>query len=651
VTEAGHQSQIPDPASSAPPSASHPHRSAEKPNRAAQLLRVTSAIAEAVSSDAVYAALVDHVSEATQASSVALWLLDNQHRVARLVRARGYQDTAIAKLEHLHLDTMPTVPALECIRHADPVWIRSQRDMLARYPHLREYATPGRDYRVSALPLVSRARVLGALALTIENDVPGDAEEQEFLRLVARYASQAVERLRLLEAETRSRKAADAAAERLKVLNRASRLFAEIGVDVMSHLKHIAQQLSQALGGCVNIALLEPDGSLRVAASHHPDPDANAQLEPLANSAPIQSGEGISGRIAATGRSVFLPRLEPSDLSKAPAAYRDFLARYPAYALIGTALTVRDRVIGMVTATRVNPGETYDAADLQLLEELADRAAVAIDNCRLFQEVSEARTRAEDTVKQNELFAGVLAHDLRTPLYSIVSTAETELDAGKGESSATANSLERILRSGKRMATMIGQLVDFTRARSGHGIEIAPRDADLADVCHNAIAELESSHPDWLIEFATTGNSAGHWDPDCLCQMMSNLISNAGEHGKRPAPVRVELDGSQAAQVRVTVNNDGAIDPELMPFLFDPFRRGHDPATHSNGLGLGLYIVREIVHAHGGTIAVDSSDTGGTRVDVTLPRVSNVRPPADRTDQPRSISSSARPIPARTPLS
>jgi signal transduction histidine kinase len=232
-------------------------------------------------------------------------------------------------------------------------------------------------------------------------------------------------------------------------------------------------------------------------------------------------------------------------------------------------------------------------------------------------------TKLEDTVRQNELFAAVLAHDLRNPLGAIMTAAQLALRRQEGETGGSTRNpkpLSRIIASGERMTAMIDQLLDFARVRSGGGIEIHPRPSDLSELCAQAVGELELARPECKIRRALAGDQSGTWDPDRLLQVLSNLIGNAGQHGDPAGGVSIRIDGNERDHVTVTVENDGAIPESLLPHLFDAFRSTRHRRDQSRGLGLGLYIVREIVRAHGGAVDVTSSETAGTKFTVRLPR-------------------------------
>jgi signal transduction histidine kinase len=226
----------------------------------------------------------------------------------------------------------------------------------------------------------------------------------------------------------------------------------------------------------------------------------------------------------------------------------------------------------------------------------------------------------EDTIRYNDLFAGILAHDLRNPLGAMMTAAQIVLMRQEGEPDRNAKPASRIMTSGQRMMRMIDQLLDLTRARVGGGIALEPRDSNLADLCDQALGELELAFPQWAIHRESVGELGGTWDSDRLLQIISNLVSNAGQHGRPEGLVEVKLDGRDPNAVTFEVRNGGVISPSLLPTLFDPFRGGRQRRDASRGLGLGLYIVREIARAHGGTVEVASTAESGTSFVVRLPR-------------------------------
>jgi signal transduction histidine kinase len=248
--------------------------------------------------------------------------------------------------------------------------------------------------------------------------------------------------------------------------------------------------------------------------------------------------------------------------------------------------------------------------------------------------------------QSRNLFLGMLGHDMRTPLNAIVATAGylAALNAG-GQVSAAA---ERLIRSGGSMRALLDDLVDFNRSQLGLGINIAPTDIDLKEELADELEQLRRAHADRPLELNVAGDVTGRWDSRRLKQVLRNLVSNAIEYGYRDAPVRVTLAGA-GSEVRLEVANHGpCIDPSVQAQLFNPLRRGLTPDAareHPDGLGLGLFIVRAIVTAHGGNVEVRSSgEQGGTTFAVMLPRrTASVAAESAAADAPRLHSPDSRP--------
>jgi PAS domain S-box-containing protein len=243
------------------------------------------------------------------------------------------------------------------------------------------------------------------------------------------------------------------------------------------------------------------------------------------------------------------------------------------------------------------------------------------------ERAARAKQLADDlseTIRVNELFIGVLAHDLRAPLTAMITAAELirkrEAVSPEGRN---AKALARLLSSGERMSRMVEQLLDFTRLRVGGAFAIEPRSTDLATLVRQVVDELDDSYPDCAVDVRQTGDTRGTWDGDRLCQVISNLVANAFQHGVPAAGIRVLIDGSVPDAVRVQVHNMGSIPPALVSQIFDPLTGGQRRRDRSRGLGLGLFITKRIAEAHGGDVTVSSSEVDGTTFTLSIPRVAD----------------------------
>lgn len=232
-----------------------------------------------------------------------------------------------------------------------------------------------------------------------------------------------------------------------------------------------------------------------------------------------------------------------------------------------------------------------------------------------FLDVTEQKKAEEDRERARELFLGTLGHDLGTPLSTILASARILQRRATDDPSLAA--LGRIQSSANRMGRMIEQLLDFTRARLGSGIPIRPEPGDLRAICSSVLEEIEAQYPG-RVRLDARGDFPGDWDGDRLAQVVSNLVVNAIHHGADGAAVDVRLAASEGA-VRLEVTSRGSIDPAAVPSIFEPFRRAErSRSTHPRGLGLGLFITREIVHSHGGAVNIVPGE-GTTTFVVILP--------------------------------
>lgn len=234
-------------------------------------------------------------------------------------------------------------------------------------------------------------------------------------------------------------------------------------------------------------------------------------------------------------------------------------------------------------------------------------------------ELQRVNRELSATLSLNEMFVAAVGHDLRTPLNNVVLSAEL-LRAQTSEPGET-RVLERLSASAERMAKMIDELFDLARARQGGGIPISRQaNVDLLPVAERIVAELGGAASGRELLLEQQGDLRGDWDPDRLGQVLANLLGNALRHGSSEGAVELSLDGTDSARLRFEVRNRGQIPADVLSCLFEPFRRGKQRHGSRDGLGLGLFIVEQIVAAHAGTITATSVDAL-TTFRVELPRI------------------------------
>jgi signal transduction histidine kinase len=236
------------------------------------------------------------------------------------------------------------------------------------------------------------------------------------------------------------------------------------------------------------------------------------------------------------------------------------------------------------------------------------------DQKRVQAQLNEALTFRDQVM-------GILGHDLRNPLSAVLGVVGlARLDPKLPE--RASQHLAQIDAATRRMLELIGTLLDFSQARFADAMPIAPTEMDFVHTLERVIGELRLGRPERAIELEVHGDTRGEWDPARMAQVVSNLLGNALQHGDDRTPVRVRVEAGEE-EIAIEVHNDGApIAPTLLPQVFDAFRRGTpSDARGARGLGLGLFIAKQIVRAHGGNIAVDSTEQEGTSFVVHLPRV------------------------------
>ena len=247
--------------------------------------------------------------------------------------------------------------------------------------------------------------------------------------------------------------------------------------------------------------------------------------------------------------------------------------------------------------------------------EVLGLGCVLVDITAQKQALDELRR----TASLREQLMAMVGHDLRNPLNAI--TASAFLLARQEElGEAGLRAVERIRTSAARMARLLGDILDFARSSLGDGLPVHFEQANLHDICRRALEELQVAWPDRRLELALEGDDSGCWDADRLEQVVGNLVGNALQHGRADTPVRVTVRDA-GPELHLSVHNEGEpIPPSQRDSLFLPFRRGTTDNAATRGLGLGLYIVRQVALAHGGEVTVHSTTEEGTTFTLRLPR-------------------------------
>ena len=240
---------------------------------------------------------------------------------------------------------------------------------------------------------------------------------------------------------------------------------------------------------------------------------------------------------------------------------------------------------------------------------------LAAQHARDQHALQSARAQAQDRAEFAEQLVGVVSHDIRNPL-SVIHMSALVLDRGVPPEQQKA-AIARVRRAVQRVQHLIADLLDFTQARLGGGLGVRKASVDMHQAIADSVAELAVAFPGRTLRHEREGGGRCEADADRIVQAVGNLVANAVAHGDASQPITVQTQ-SHGDRFRITVHNHGkAIPPDVLPRLFEPMVRGAEAG--SKGVGLGLYIVREILRAHGGGVEAQSSEEEGTRFILELP--------------------------------
>ena len=460
-------------------------------------------------------------------------------------------------------------------------------------------------------------------ALVAYDSVPRsfDDGEIEFLAGIVAVLASAYERNRLererAELITRDelrRDEAQVAARRSAFLAQTATVL-DAALEPETTLVSLARLAVPAMADCAIVDLVDEEGHVRRIDVIDIDPMRRQDADALRRVAPDLRTEGPFPRAIRTGQPVLLPELtKMTTHSAADAEHQRLLTRLGCQTLLMIPLVARGQTLGLVTFGSRQPYR-YEGADLSLAQELAGRAAMALDNGRLHRE-ARAASRAKDE------FLAMVSHELRTPLSAVLGWAAI-LRVNRQDEARARQALDAIERSVRSQAQLLEQLLDVSRIVAGKfELRLAPaRLAEVIDVAVEAVGPAADEKRVRIEKRLSHDLPMLTIDADRMQQVVTNLLSNAIKFSPAEASVDVELRRANGSAEIVVKDYGIGIKREFLPYVFERFRQATGPsASWNRGLGLGLSIVREIVQKHGGTVVAESAGEGkGATFRVQLP--------------------------------
>jgi len=561
-------------------------------------------------------AALDRLLEVLGVDGGVVRLLEEETQDLVLVAHRGVPPQMAQDAHRLKVGEGPPGLALQ---QGAPIVV----EHLSQHPTLASTSRLRRDGYESymVVPLQLHGQLVGTLSLFARSARGFDTYERSFFHQVGVTLENA---LLYEEAARREQEAA--------FLDRATQMFnSTLELDVL--LQQVTRLATEVLGDSCTIALVEPGNAYLVpGASYHPDPQEQELRFRAQREGPIRIGDAesvmglaasVMGVAAADGRPYLVKDARQDRRLRQGGGFM-------IYSLIVVPIIVQGRILGVLGTSIAHPGRQFTQADLRLAMALADRAALAIENARLYtqerrlrQELEDLNQKVQEANRLKTEFVTVVTHELRSPLTSIAGYLDLLLEEeGREGAEAREAYLQIVKRNTDRLMELINDLLDLARLEAGK-LELKHSPLDLAGLIQEVSGalrpQIEGKGQHLRLDLATplpvvTG------DPERLTQILLNLVSNAHKYTPQGGSITVATR-AERAEVCIAVQDTGiGLSSEEQQQLFTKFFRAQHPLVReAGGTGLGLAIARALVELHGGTLTVVSTPGQGSTFNVTLP--------------------------------
>lgn len=566
---------------------------------------LTSSLAEALTSKQIADVVVDHGLQALGADTCSLYALADEGGTLELIGHHGIAESVVKAIGRIDIDD--DLPSAMALRKLESVFVETPEEYAAQFPALWARAESG-ELRTRAFwcaPLVMHGRAIGLLGIGFFKAHTFGDEDRSFITTVARQCGQALERARLYDAERRAN-------DRLQLIAEASRVLSST-LDFQETLENFTRFLVPLVCDWCAVDMPEVGDVPKLATYAHADDAKTALVRELRESYPPRATdtEGVMN-VLRTGVSELYSEVTDSTLRAVANDDRELALRRGLGFASAMLVPLRGRagILGVLTLVSTREGHRFGASDLVLAEELAARAGLAVDNARLHRE-------AQDAIHFRDEFLSIASHELNTPLTPLKLQLGT-LRRHTHTPEKTAAKLEIAERQVDRLTNLVRQLLDVSRITAGR-LELEREHFDLRAVVQDVTARLEEQLARSGARVAITPGPPvlGFWDRLRMDQIATNLVSNAVKYGDGK-PVEVEVS-TRAGIARLAVSDHGiGIAADHQARIFGRFERAVS-SRNFGGFGLGLWIVRQIVEASGGTIAVASTPGLGSTFTVELP--------------------------------
>lgn len=411
--------------------------------------------------------------------------------------------------------------------------------------------------------------------------------------------------------------------DNLAFLAEASKILSS-SLEYKNTLNSIANLVVSSLADFCLIDLLQEDGSMTRVAVKVKDSRESRLANKMYKYPPDPKNKDAIYDTAKTGKPILIKKASKKWLNSVSQleGEHEIIEKLHLNSHIFVPLKSRGRVIGVLTLASQNPKFSYTKPDVLLAEELANRAGVAVDNARLY-------TEAQEAVRARDEFLSIASHELKTPLTSILLHLQMVLANIKKKShekhghshEQISSMLESTEKQTKKLAQLINELLNVSVVSTGR-LELDKEEVVLATIVKDVIDrfKIQITQGKYKVTLRLDEHIKGWFDKIRIEQIVSNLVSNAIKYGNgKPISISLKKESNQAV---LKVKDQGiGIDPKKREKVFERFKRAVSEEDHKDykGLGLGLYIGKQIAEAHGGTITVESKKDKGSTFILTLP--------------------------------
>lgn len=582
--------------------------------RTARLQDLTSAFAETLTPDQVIEIVFARVLPALGADGGSIALVSASKDELELVSSVGYSTEVSSAFRRFPIAAH--LPHSDAVRTHTPIFLESTAEINSSYP---QFVQTNRLTALASLPLTFGSETMGVLGVTYRTTKSFSEDERRFAMALARQCAQALDRARVFVNERLARERAESAERRLTFLAEASKILSS-SLDYDQTLKALSDLAVPRLGDWCGIEVVDEDGTAKQLAVSHVDPAKVEWARELRARYPPNPNDSTGvPEVLRTGKSQIYPTVTDEMLVRGAVndEHLQLLRKLGLKSVLIAPLKTPERVLGAITLVSAESKITFGPADLSLAEELGARAALAIENARLYRE-------AQVAIRKREEFLSVASHELRTPVTSLQLHLSSVLRtmSDEGSQSFDHQKLKRRIQRADdqvaRLTILIGHLLDVGRLAAGK-LAIDKEPVELTNLAREVVRRFEDAakRSGGQISVLSKCDVHASADPSRMDQVLTNLISNAVKYGQgKPIEVTIEeVDG----RARISVRDRGiGIDPSDHTRIFDRFERASS-ARNYGGIGLGLWIVKQTMELHGGKVSVESSPGTGSTFIVEFP--------------------------------